>query len=73
MAFKSEYLERVYESVERRNAGEKEFLQAVKEVFASLEPVIERNPEYEKWGIMERISEPERFVEFRVNWVDDSG
>ena len=66
MAFKSEYLERVYESVERRNAGEKEFLQAVKEVFASLEPVIERNPEYEKWGIMERISEPERFVQFRV-------
>ena len=73
MAFKSEYLERVYESVERRNAGEKEFLQAVKEVFASLEPVIERNPEYEKWGIMERISEPERFVQFRVTWVDDSG
>ncbi len=73
MAFKSEYLERVYESVERRNAGEKEFLQAVKEVFTSLEPVIERNPEYEKWGIMERISEPERFVQFRVTWVDDSG
>lgn len=73
MAFKSEYLERVYESVERRNAGEKEFLQAVKEVFTSLEPVVERNPEYEKWGIMERISEPERFVQFRVTWVDDSG
>ncbi len=73
MAFKSEYLERVYESVEKRNPGEKEFLQAVKEVFTSLEPVIESHPEYERWGIMERISEPERFIQFRVAWVDDSG
>ncbi|MGN0629040.1 MAG: NADP-specific glutamate dehydrogenase [Oscillospiraceae bacterium] len=73
MAFKSEYLERVYESVEKRNAGEKEFLQAVKEVFTSLEPVIESNPEYERWGIMERITEPERFIQFRVAWVDDEG
>ncbi len=73
MAFKSEYLEKVYEGVEKRNPGEKEFLQAVKEVFTSLEPVIERDQKYEKWGVMERISEPERFIQFRVAWVDDSG
>ncbi len=73
MAFKSEYLARVYEDIEKRNPGEKEFLQAVKEVFVSLEPVVEQNPNIEKWGIMERIAEPERFIQFRVAWVDDSG
>ena len=73
MAFKSEYLAKVYEDIEKRNPGEKEFLQAVKEVFVSLEPVVEQNPNIEKWGIMERISEPERFIQFRVAWVDDSG
>ena len=73
MAFKSEYLAKVYEDVEKRNPGEKEFLQAVKEVFVSLEPVVEQNPDIEKWEIMERIVEPERFIQFRVAWVDDSG
>ena len=73
MAFKSEYLAKVYENIEKRNPGEKEFLQAVKEVFVSLEPVVEQNPNIEKWGIMERIAEPERFLQFRVAWVDDSG
>ncbi|MBR3952308.1 MAG: NADP-specific glutamate dehydrogenase [Oscillospiraceae bacterium] len=73
MAFKSEYLAKVYEDIEKRNPGEKEFLQAVKEVFISLEPVVEQNPNIEKWGIMERIAEPERFIQFRVAWVDDSG
>ena len=73
MAFKSKYLAKVYEDIEKRNPGEKEFLQAVKEVFVSLEPVVEQNPNIEKWGIMERIAEPERFIQFRVAWVDDSG
>ncbi len=73
MAFKSEYLAKVYENIEKRNPGEKEFLQAVKEVFVSLEPVVEQNPNIEKWGIMERIAEPERFIQFRVAWVDDAG
>ncbi|MBQ2794638.1 MAG: NADP-specific glutamate dehydrogenase [Oscillospiraceae bacterium] len=73
MAFKSEYLAKVYEDIEKRNPGEKEFLQAVKEVFVSLEPVVEQNPNIEKWGIMERIAEPERFIQFRVAWVDDAG
>ncbi|MBQ6877448.1 MAG: NADP-specific glutamate dehydrogenase [Oscillospiraceae bacterium] len=73
MAFKSEYLAKVYGEIEKRSAGEKEFLQAVKEVFVSLEPVVEQNPNIEKWGIMERIAEPERFIQFKVAWVDDSG
>lgn len=73
MSFKSEYLEKVYKTVEKRNPGQKEFLQAVSEVFASLEPVVEKHPEIERNAILERMTEPERFVQFRVAWVDDSG
>ena len=71
--FKSEYLKKVYAGVEARNPGEKEFLQAVREVLESLEPVVEANPKYEANGIIERIVEPERQIFFRVSWVDDNG
>ena len=71
--FKSEYLNRVYEGLAQRNAHEPEFLQAVREVFESLEPVVMARPEIEKHGIMERIVEPERTICFRVSWVDDAG
>ncbi len=71
--FKSAYLQRVYEQVEARNPGEKEFLQTVREVFESLEPVIEADPKFEENGVMERIVEPERQISFRVSWVDDNG
>ena len=73
MSFKSEYLEKVYKTLEKRNPNQKEFLQAVSEVFTSLEPVVEKHPEIEQNAILERITEPERFVQFRVAWVDDSG
>ncbi len=73
MALKNEYLKRVYASVEARDGSEKEFLQAVKEVLESLEPVVEQDDRLEKWGIIERMVEPERFVQFRVSWVDDNG
>ena len=67
------YLQRVYETVKQRNPGEPEFLQAVTEVFESLETVVEKHPEYEANGILERFVEPERFIQFRVPWVDDNG
>jgi len=67
------YVERVWEKVSQRNAGEVEFLQAVREVLDSLEPVMEKNPQYEAAGILERIVEPERQIMFRVSWVDDQG
>ncbi len=70
---KSAYLQKVYANVEARNPGEKEFLQTVQEVLESIEPVVESNPQYEKWGIIERMVEPERQVQFRVSWVDDNG
>lgn len=73
MNFKSNYLKQVYESVEKRNPNEPEFLQAVGEVLESLEPVVEQNPVYEEKGILQRIVEPERFIQFRVSWVDDNG
>ncbi|OQB15604.1 MAG: NADP-specific glutamate dehydrogenase [Firmicutes bacterium ADurb.Bin193] len=73
MSFKSKYLESVMESVIKRNPGEAEFHQAVKEVLESLEPVVAKHPEYEKAGLIERIVEPERVITFRVPWVDDSG
>ncbi|QBG48337.1 NADP-specific glutamate dehydrogenase [Verrucomicrobia bacterium S94] len=67
------YIDRVWEKVSQRNAGEVEFLQAVREVFDSLGPVIEKNPQYEAAGILERMVEPERQIIFRVPWVDDQG
>lgn len=73
MALKNEYLKRVYDKVVARNAGESEFLQAVLEVLESLEPVVEQDERIEKWGIMERIVEPERMIVFRVAWMDDNG
>ncbi|MBE5867385.1 MAG: NADP-specific glutamate dehydrogenase [Lachnospiraceae bacterium] len=70
---KNEYLKRVYADVEKRNPNEPEFLQAVMEVFISLEPVIEQNHKFEKAGVIERMVEPERQVFFRVPWMDDKG
>ena len=70
---KNEYLNRVLETVKKRNPNEPEFLQAVTEVLESLETVVEKHPEYEANGIIERLVEPERMVTFRVPWVDDQG
>lgn len=73
MSFKSTYLSDLMERVEKRNPGEPEFHQAVREVLESLEPVIEAHPEYVEAGIIESIVEPERIIKFRVPWVDDNG
>ena len=73
MQFKSQYLQSVYDTVCKRNPDEPEFLQAVREVLESLEPVVERRPDIVKAGVIDRIVEPERFIQFRVSWVDDNG
>lgn len=73
MSLKNEYLLSVYETVKKRNVSEPEFLQAVEEVLSSLEPVVERRPEIKAKGIVERLVEPERMIQFRVPWVDDNG
>lgn len=73
MALKNEYLKGLMERVEKRNPAEPEFHQAVREVLESLEPVIEKRPEYVKRGVIESLVEPERVIKFRVPWVDDNG
>ncbi|MGM9626256.1 MAG: NADP-specific glutamate dehydrogenase, partial [Eubacteriales bacterium] len=70
---KNQYMLDVLETVKKRNAGEPEFIQAVTEVFETIEPVIEARPDFVEAGILERIVEPERQIMFRVPWVDDKG
>ena len=73
MALKNEYLLDLLERVKQRNPGEPEFIQTVTEVFASIEPVVEKRPDLVEAGVLERIVEPERQIFFRVPWVDDNG
>jgi glutamate dehydrogenase (NADP+) len=68
-----DYVSKVYEAVKKRDPHEKEFHQAVKEIFFSLVPVLAKHPKYMESGILERIVEPERIITFRVPWVDDHG
>ncbi|TET80907.1 MAG: NADP-specific glutamate dehydrogenase [Candidatus Heimdallarchaeota archaeon] len=69
----SDYVERVYEHVVEKNQAQPEFHQAVKEVLDSIKPVFEKEPKFEKHKILERITEPERVIIFRVPWVGDNG
>ena len=73
MALTNQYLISVMETVKKRNAAEPEFIQAVTEVLESFEPVVEADPKLEALGVIERIVEPERFIQFRIPWVDDNG
>ena len=73
MAIKNKYVKSVLADLKTRYKDQPEFLQAVEEVLESLEPVIKARPELEKAGILERITEPERTIMFRVSWVDDNG
>jgi len=73
MSLNNAYLNRVYAKVQERDPNQPEFLQAVKEVLESVEPVVDRHPEFEREGLIERMVEPERMVTFRVSWVDDKG
>ncbi len=67
------YVQRVISNLQDRYAYEPVFLQAVQEVLHSLQPVLDKNPQYERFKILERLVEPERTVSFRVQWVDDNG
>ncbi len=69
----NKYLKKVLQDVKRKNNSEKEYLQAVEEVLLTIEPVIEKHPEYEKIALLERMIEPERIITFRVPYVNDKG
>lgn len=73
MAIKNAYLLDLLQRTEKRNPNEPEFIQAVTEVFSTLEPVIEQRPDLVEAGVLERIVEPERMIMFRVPWTDDQG
>jgi len=73
MALKNQYMIDLLETVKKRNQAEPEFIQAVTEVFESLEAVIDRRPDLVEAGILDRMVEPERQIIFRVPWVDDKG
>ena len=66
-------LEQLYETVKKRNPNDKEFLQAVEEVFESLNIIADVHPEELDDDVLERLVEPERQIIFRVPWVDDNG
>ena len=69
----NQYLNKALESITAKNANEPEYLQAVKEVLCTVEKLIDKHPEYEKAALIERITEPERIITFRVPWVNDAG
>ena len=73
MKLTNKYLCDLLERVEKRNPNEPEFIQAVTEVFVTLQPVIEKRPDLVEAGVIERLVEPERQIIFRVPWVDDNG
>ena len=63
----------IMKTIKDRDPGEKEFHQAVEEVFKTVQPVLDRYPEFRKSAVLERIVEPERVIHFRVPWMDDQG
>ena len=69
----NKYLNNVFDLLEKRNTNEPEFLQAAYEVLMTLKPVIYKHPDFEKKALLERLTEPERLITFRVPWVDDNG
>ena len=69
----NDYASRVLEGLKARNAHETEFLQAATEMLCSLTPALDKHPEFEQVGLLERFVEPERIIAFRVPWVDDQG
>ncbi len=73
MSFKNEYLANIYENVAKRDKDQPEFLQTVREVLETIEPVINERPDLVAAGVVERMVEPERVIMFRVSWVDDAG
>ena len=66
-------LDSLFQQIKQRDPNQTVFHQAVEEVFGSLKPFLDKNPQYTKAGLLERIVEPERVIMFRISWVDDQG
>ena len=70
---KNAYVQKIWDDVQKKNANEPEFLQAVQEVLTTLDPVVDQIPGLEANAVLERLVEPERVIMFRVTWADDQG
>lgn len=70
---KSQYARKIYNKIINKYGNEPEFIQSVEAFLLEIEPVLNKYPEYQKYGILERLIEPERIISFRVSWVDDNG
>ncbi|BDZ30470.1 glutamate dehydrogenase [Lactiplantibacillus brownii] len=73
MSKATDYLQQVYSIIEQRDPNQSEFLEAVHDFFKTMTPVFEAHPEYIDANILERLTEPERVIQFRVPWLDDAG
>lgn len=73
MSKATDYLQTVYQVIEHRDPNQPEFLEAVHDFFKTMTPVFEAHPEYIDANILERLTEPERVIQFRVPWLDDAG
>ncbi|ETY74857.1 glutamate dehydrogenase [Lactiplantibacillus fabifermentans T30PCM01] len=73
MSKATDYLQSVYAVIEHRDPNQAEFLEAVHDFFQTMTPVFEKHPEYIEANILERLTEPERVIQFRVPWLDDAG
>lgn len=69
----SDYINDVLNDVKEKNLHETEYLQAVDEVLTTIRPIVDVHPEYKKLAVLERMTEPERIITFRVPWVNDNG
>jgi glutamate dehydrogenase (NADP+) len=67
------YIDRVLNEMRAKDTNQPEFIQALEEVLGSAEVIFKKHPEYEKMAVLERLVEPERIIQFKVPWVDDSG
>ncbi|WP_125761271.1 NADP-specific glutamate dehydrogenase [Companilactobacillus hulinensis] len=73
MSKATDYLQHVYSVIEKRDPNQPEFLEAIHDFFQTMTPVFEKHPEYIDENILERLTEPERVIQFRVPWLDDLG
>jgi glutamate dehydrogenase (NADP+) len=73
MEIPNTYLNNIHKNIIIKNTNDREFLQAAYKVLRSLVPVVEQRPDIQRYGILERLVEPERIIMFRVSWVDDNG
>ena len=70
--FTNQYVAKVYDKFIKENKGQNEYIQACKEILQSLQLLVEKNENIEKYNLLERFLSPERYIQFKVTWLDDN-